>query len=106
SSQLGVMLASQTSSYMMAAWKALGATKGDIEKVAAERRLELETLRNWINYLGNPKKDHPYLKPWNDGLEGRATEVEIRKIAAEFQSLVLSVIAEKKEADGENRVLL
>jgi mono/diheme cytochrome c family protein len=106
SNQLGVMLASQTSDYLMASWRVLGVTPADVKKVAAERELDSQTLENWVKYLGNPKKDHGYLKAWNDALGRKAAEPEVRRIANEFQSLVLSVVAEKKEVDVENRVLL
>lgn len=106
SNQLGVMLASQTANYLMAAWKGLGATQADLKKVAAEGELDFQTLENWVKYLRNPRKDHAYLKPWNDALGRKAVAPEARRIANEFQSLVLSVITEKKEVDVENRVLL
>src|SRR5262249_471254 len=61
-SQLGEIFAHQTSNYLRAAWRMLGPERLDLQRVAKEADLDDETLQKWVKYLGNPQKDHPYLK--------------------------------------------
>ncbi len=105
SDQLAHILAWKTSRYMVAAWKVLKG-KSATEKVAGEEKLDQETLERWVKYLTNPQKEHPYLKAWSDLLARGATLEEVKKVADDFQATVLSMLAEKKEIDEENRVIL
>ena len=64
--------------------------------------LDNETLARWTKYLGEPEKQHTFLKAWY-----AATNHEQReKAASEFQTEVLAVIAEKNHIDDENHVRL
>jgi hypothetical protein len=105
SSQLAELLAAQTSSYMVAAWKAMRSTTAE-DTAALDPALDRETLDRWIKYLKNPEKEHAFLKHWYDLMAHRPTEQQVRKAADEFQSFVLSVNAEKRELDDRNYVAL
>ena len=102
--QLLDVLAAQTSAYVMAAWKVLGPRQGDPAAVAGEDSLDLGTLERWVKYLGHSPRNHPLLDPWDELLAQGAPEVEFRRLAGQFQDLVVSVIREKKEVDEENRI--
>ena len=90
SEQLGEIQASRTARYMLAT----------IAGAAKDAKLDAEIVERWGKYLGDPKKDHPFLKPWFAGAEPK------EKLAAEFQELVLQAVAEKKRIDDENHVRL
>ncbi len=81
--QLGEILAAQTSRYML----------------GADPKLDPETLTRWSKYLAKPEKEHPFLTDWAAARDRNAA-------AAEFQTLALSVLAEKKHVDDENHVRL
>ena len=104
--QLTQILTRSVSRYMVAAWKVLGAPKLELLKVAEQEKLDRETLEGWAKYLGNPEKDHPYLQAWNELLANGGTAKQARKVADEFQALVLSVTAERKAIERENSVIL
>ncbi len=101
------ILAQQTSRYLMAAWPILSRKVADteVEKIAFEHKLDQETLGRWLEYLREPQRNHPFLDDW-DALIARdgGTEEEARKIAGEFQALVLTVLKEKNEIDEQNAV--
>jgi len=90
---------------MEAAWKVLQQPAANAQPVAAEASLDQETLERWVKYLGNPQKDHPFLKAWNSLLAAEARPSEVQKVSEEFQALVLSIIKEKKTVDEKNRIL-
>jgi hypothetical protein len=83
SAQLGEILAAQTSRYLL----------------AADAKLDSETAARWAKYLSKPEKDHPFLNGWAAARDRNAA-------AAEFQDLVLGVLAEKKRVDDENHIRL
>ncbi len=60
--------------------------------------LDAEEAERWKKYLAKPEKDHPFLKPWVDS--------HSRKAAEEFQALVLSIHAEYKRIEAENKITL
>lgn len=104
--QLGEILARKTGQYVAASWTVLGLQKVELKKAAEEGKLDAETLERWVRYLEVPKKDHPYLKDWNDLLARGGTAEEARKVAEEFQAVVLATLAEKKEVDEENQPIM
>ena len=94
SGQLALILAAQTSRYLLAS-----GTKPDSPASAA---LDTETLARWTGYLAKPEKQHTFLKDWYAAADhGRRVQA-----AAEFQSNVLAVIADKKRVEDENHVRL
>jgi Protein of unknown function (DUF1553)/Protein of unknown function (DUF1549)/Planctomycete cytochrome C len=78
----------------------------NVRSVAEQENLDPEVLGRWVRYLGNPEKDHPYLKSWNERIRDGASLDTIRKVADEFQAIVLSILEEKKSIDARNRVIL
>ena len=92
--QLNEILASRTAAYMLAA-----------RGVAAADGLEPELVERWKTYLAEPRKDHPFLKPWFDAV-AKASKPEIEKAAADFQARVIAINEEKKEVDEKNRITL
>ena len=101
---LGEILATKTSSYMLAAWKVLSGMKPD-----PDDKLDREIVERWARYLKDPNREHPYLKPW-DGLlargPGKVTLNEVKKLADEFQRFVVPIFAEKKAIDDRNYVAM
>jgi hypothetical protein len=90
------MLATKTARYMIAAWKG----------APAEGDLNAEILDRWVRYLKNPDKEHPFLKAWFALTAGNPTLPEVRKAAEDFQKLVVSMFAEKREIEDRNYVKL
>jgi mono/diheme cytochrome c family protein len=89
--QLTEIFAAQTARYLLAAAQA-GPAGG----------LDSELVERWKKYLGEPRKDHPFLKAWFS-----AKTAEERNIAAAtFQSLVIAANEEKREVDEKNKITL
>jgi len=103
---LSEILAHQASAYIQGAWRVLGPPKLVTSIVAATEKLDEELLRKWIKYLSNREKDHAFLNRWFGLLARGGPEADVRKIAEEFQAVVLGVVAEKKEIDENNRFLV
>lgn len=93
--QLTEILASQTARFMLAARK-IGPVEG----------LDAETLERWTRYLGETRKDHPFLKKWFELAARKAPDEEFRKAAADFQELVIAIADDKKLVDEKNRITL
>ncbi|MGI8992346.1 MAG: PSD1 and planctomycete cytochrome C domain-containing protein [Bryobacteraceae bacterium] len=94
SAQLGEILASRTSAYMIATVDGKAGT------------LDTETLKNWTAYLAKPDKDRPFLKAWFEARKRNADTVELKKIADEFQATILAIDAEKVLIDDKNHITL
>ncbi|PYV11472.1 MAG: hypothetical protein DMG07_19090, partial [Acidobacteria bacterium] len=105
STTLADILASRTARYLAAARRVTSANS-DSQSVADEEQLDRETLDRWLDYLKKPVKDHPFLKAWDDLASARAGPQEARKVAEEFQALLVAVSAEKKRVDDQNHILL
>jgi hypothetical protein len=114
SDELAEIMARQISRYMQASWRVLRAPESSEEAKTARIRAEVEacgldqeTLTRCIAYLGRPQEEHPYLRPWSLWLEkADASESEIRKVADDYQEVILSILAEKKALEEEMRTLL
>jgi cytochrome c553 len=98
------MLARETRRYMMASRKILTSkTKIDSAAVAGEEKLDAETLQRWVKYLGSTARQHPYLRDWDALMaRGGGSDTDAERLADQFQSLVMEIITEKKEADAAN----
>jgi len=89
--QIAKMFALQTERYVTNARLVLKGGQNQ-KVVAAREKLDEETFDRWVKYLGNPQKDHPYLKDWNtDRFDAHA-----------FQDRVLAVLKERQDVDDEN----
>src|SRR5207245_419963 len=104
-SQLGETLALQASKYMVAAWKVTGEPKEEISKVVDAERLDYELFDRWLKFLAKPPRFYPYLTKWQEMLKGGGTAPEAKKLADEFQTLLLDVMFEKKEIKDENEII-
>ena len=91
-------LAAQTARYLMSVRKVMLTTpRPDPGKAAEAAGLDPETFVRWGRYLSAPQKiEHPFLKPWFTLLAaGGGSDTEAKRLAEDFQKLVLDVIAEK-----------
>src|SRR5439155_2773257 len=105
STQLSETLALQTSKYMTAAWKVTGEPKEDMARVADENKLDYELFDRWIKFLARPPKYYPYLTKCQEMIKAGGTADQAKKIADEFQALVLDVMFERKEIKEENEII-
>lgn len=123
SEQLGEILATHTTEYLLAAaFKPLPADPPakDTTKPEATREpepaepvalnepssLDAETLIRWQKYLSKPEKDQPFFKEWFQAVARHASAQELEPIANRIQTEVQRVFAEKKRIDDENHIRL
>jgi mono/diheme cytochrome c family protein len=93
--QLGGILASQTSRFLLAT-----------RQLGPADDLDTETLERWNKYLANPKKDHPYLSRWLEIAAKGGTREDFEVAAREFQVKVEEVNEEKHLVDEKNKIKL
>jgi mono/diheme cytochrome c family protein len=105
SRQLSETLALQSAKYMRAAWKVQGEPKEDVQKVAAREKLDFELFDRWVKFLAKPPKYYPYLTKWQAMVKEGGTDDEAKKIAEEFQSVLLDVMFEAREMKEENDII-
>ena len=72
--QLAKALASQTSAYMVAAWKVSGKPKNKVEDAADSARLDPELLDRWVKFLDRKQSYYPYLHDWQMMIAQGGTE--------------------------------
>ncbi len=106
SSQLAQTLAFQASKYMQAAWKVTGEPKEDVTKVVDDEKLDYELFDRWLKFLAKPPKHYPYLIKWQEMVKSGGTAEEARKLAGEFQKLLIAVVLEKNEVREENEIIV
>jgi Protein of unknown function (DUF1553)/Protein of unknown function (DUF1549)/Planctomycete cytochrome C len=106
SQQLGESLAMQISKYMQAAWRVTGEPKDDLNKVVDDGKLDYELMQRYLKFLAKPPTFYPYLKDWQELIKRGGKTDEAKKLADEFQALVLEVMFEKKEMKDENDILI
>ena len=106
SKQVSAELAPKIAQYLMAAWRMDRDPTLDAKSAAEIEAIDAEILESWRAYLQSPEKNHPYLEAWNDLRAGDGTPESYRRVADEFQSLVLEVRAEKDVTDEKNAALL
>jgi mono/diheme cytochrome c family protein len=105
STQLGETLALQASKYMVAAWKVTGEPKEEIPKVVDAAKLDFELFDRWLKFLAKPPRFYPYVTKWQEMIKGGGTADEAKKLADEFQALLLDVMFDKKEIKEENDII-
>jgi hypothetical protein len=105
STQLSQTLALQASKYMVAAWKVTGEPKEDIPKIVDAEKLDYELFDRWIKFLAKPPKFYPYLTRWQEMVKTGGSAAEARKLADEFQAVLLDVMFDKKDIKDENDVI-
>ncbi len=92
--QLADILATKTERFLLAA-----------QKIGPADGLDQKTLEHWKKYLKDPKKEHPFLKPWFDAV-ARTDDPGVRKAAAELQATVLAINAEQRVVEKKNKITL
>lgn len=102
STELGEILATKTSRYLVAAWDTITGAAG----VAREEKLEPVSLDRWVAYLKTPARDHPFLNRWDELFASKAPREQVQAFANEFQVLALAMFAEKHAMDDRNYVKL
>jgi hypothetical protein len=102
---LAESLALQASKYMQAAWKVTGEPKEEMPNVVEDAKLDYELFDRWLKFLAKPPKFYPYLKSWQEMIKRGGTADEAKKLADEFQALILDVMFERKEINEENEII-
>jgi Protein of unknown function (DUF1549)/Protein of unknown function (DUF1553)/Planctomycete cytochrome C len=102
---LAESLALQASKYMQAAWKVTGEPKEEMPNVVDDAKLDYELFDRWLKFLAKPPKFYPYLKSWQEMIKRGGTAEEAKKLADEFQTLLLEVMFERKEINEENEII-
>ena len=92
---VGEMLASQTARFLLAG-----------RGLAQPDDLDSESLSRWKTYLAEPRKDHPFLKPWSDLAARGASQSEFEQEAFRLQAFVIALVEEKQRVDHENEIRL
>ena len=105
SRQLSETLALQASRYMRGAWKVQGEPKEDIATVASRDKLDFELFSRWVKFLAKPPKFYPFMTKWQEMVKAGGSEEEAKKLADEFQSLLLEVMFEQREVKEENDII-
>jgi hypothetical protein len=104
--QLADILASQTSQYMLAAWRVTGKPKATITEAAEQDHVDPEMLERWVKFLAQPPKFYPYLKDWQAMIvAGGKEEDEAKALAGAFQDLVLRVETAQRAIKEQNDVI-
>ena len=105
SAQLADTLALQASKYMTAAWKVLGEPKEEITRIVDAEKLDYELFDRWLKFLAKPPRFYPYLTKWQEMIKGGGSAPEAKKLAEEFQTLLLDVMFDRKEIKEENDII-
>jgi hypothetical protein len=105
SRQLAETLALQSSRYLQSVWRVTGEPKEEIAKVANEGKLDYELFDRWLKFAAKPPKFYPYFVAWQAMIKRGGTAEEAKKLADEFQQLLLDVLFESKELKEENDII-
>jgi len=104
--QLADILASQTSQYMVAAWRVTGKPKLTIGEAADKDHLDPELVERWVKFLAQPPKFYPFLKDWQAMIAaGGKEEDEAKALADAFQDLVLRVETAQRSIKEQNDII-
>ena len=95
STELGEMFVKDTARYVVAAWHKQHGGSPAIEG------LEPVILDRWVEYLKDPRKEHPYLKDWP-----AQTSATIDVYAAKFEEFVVRMFLDKHDIEDRNYVKL
>ncbi|MBL8208243.1 MAG: PSD1 domain-containing protein [Blastocatellia bacterium] len=108
--QLSESLVLQASKYMQAVWRVKGEPKEDLVDAIEKNKLDYELMQRWIRFLERPPRHYPFLKDWQALMQKEAakggTAAEAKKLADDFQTLLLDVLAERKALEEENEIIL
>ncbi len=105
SKQLAETLALQSSRYLQAVWRVQGEPKDTVAKVVDEGKLDFELFDRWLKFAAKPPKFYLYLTAWQSMIKSGGTASEAKKLADQFQQLLLDVLFESKELKEENDII-
>ncbi len=103
--QLAETLAFQTEKYMLAAWRVTGEPKHEKPRVVEEGKLDYELFDRWLRFLTKPDTYYPYLKAWQEMVKAGGTEADAKRLAKEFQTLLVDVLLERRAVKDENDII-
>ena len=103
--QLAEALTLHAAKYMQAAWRVTGEPKDDKAAVVNELKLDYELFDRWLYFLSKPPKYYPFLKAWQEMVAAGGKKDEAKKLAEEFQTLLVGVMFEFKEVQEENDII-
>lgn len=105
--QLSESLVLQASKYMQAVWSVKGEQKTDLNDAIERNKLDYELMQRWMRFLERPPRHYPFLKDWQALMaRGGGTAPEAKKLADDFQTLLLDILAERKALNEENEIIL
>ncbi len=105
SKQLAGTLVFQASKYMQAAWRVLGETKADKNRVVDSEKLDYELFDRWLRFLQKPPVFYPDLKAWQDMIKGGGTAAAAKRQGEQFQDTLIDLLLAKKAVDDENDII-
>ncbi|ADW69358.1 PSD1 and planctomycete cytochrome C domain-containing protein [Granulicella tundricola] len=103
SEQLAKAFASESSAYMVAAWRVSGKPKMKVEDVAEKDKLDPEQLDRWVKFLGKKQTFYPYLHDWQMMIAQGGTEDQAKYLGDAFQGLILDLEMEQKQLEEDNK---
>ena len=104
--ELSRSLVYQTANYLEGVAEISGKQKKELAQVVESRRLDYELTERWIKYMAKPTDKYHNKDAWQAMMKkGGGTPDEVKKLAEKFQEDVVSVMLERTEIDGENRVI-
>jgi hypothetical protein len=83
-----------------------GEPKEDLNDVIDKNKLDYELMQRWIRFLARPPRYYPYLKDWQAMMQKGGTAAEAKKLADEFQTLLLDVLYERKDLNQQNEIII
>lgn len=99
-------LLTQTSDYMVAAWRTGSVKRATVQSISEEYKLDAEILERWIKFLKKQPSNYPYLKEWQAMVASGGTVEEAKKLAEQFYATILDVNREYEKLKEENEIAL
>jgi hypothetical protein len=103
--RLAMGLVYQASKYMVAAWKVTGEPKEEAWHVAEDEKLDTEVFDRWLKFLAKPPKFYKFLVPWQEMIKRGGKLAEAKKLAGEFEKLLIELALERREVTSENDII-
>ena len=94
--------ASQTSAYMVAAWRVSGKPKMKVDEAADKDKLDPEMLDRWVKFLDKKPLFYPYLKDWQAMIAQGGTEDQAKFLADSFQQRINDLQLEEAKIEKDN----
>ena len=104
--QLSEGLTLQASKYMQAIWRVTGEPKEELNDVIEKNKLDYELTQRWVRFLARPPRYYPFLKDWQAMMQKGGTAAEAKKLADDFQTLLLDVLFERKDLKEQNDIII